>query len=67
MIDRYAAGAGLAAGLIYAMLFFAYEVTQGWDIPLAVAVGLGLVIVVAAALTTELAIRLLVAEASKEV
>lgn len=66
-MDRLALGAGVAAAVIYAMLYLAYEVTQGWDIPPMVAVVVGLVVAGATAVSTELALRALTAEASKEV
>ncbi len=67
MIDRYSIWAGIFAGVIFGLLYLAYEVTQGWEIPVPFVIGLGVIIVITATVTTELVLRGLIAEASKEV
>ncbi len=68
MIDRYAVGAGVAAALIYGVLYLAYGVTQGWDLPTSVAIGFGVGVVLSTTITTEFILRRLAAgESSKEV
>lgn len=52
MIRRQAAIAGVLAGFIYLMFFLAYEVSQGWDVPLWLVIGLGLIVTFATALVT---------------
>lgn len=68
MIDRYALLAGAVAALIYGLLYLAYEVTHGWEVPAAVALGLGVLVVVATTAATQVGLRRLAPDGpSKEV